>query len=82
MNAAANAEVITKRKVTMRNVVAVDGGTQEHTAVDYVRPDFLEEYVADARARWQSVVVSDKPDAGPGGYAGDTTVPDFATNTI
>lgn len=72
-------ERITKRKVTMRSSVALpptedhpDGGVATHEAVDYVRPDFLDAYVADARTRWQVVTVSDEPDAGPGGYEGDT----------
>jgi hypothetical protein len=66
---------ITKRRVTMTNVVAVPGGVGEHKAVDYVRPDFLDAYVADAKTRWQLVEVSDEPDAGPGGYDGQTHVP-------
>jgi hypothetical protein len=72
---------VTKRKVTMRtaNVVGYnDEGEPIVTssgAVDYVRPDFLEEYVADARTRWQDVTVSDEPDAGPGGYEGQTVIP-------
>ena len=70
---------ITKRKVTMRSaVLAADGETYVHEATDYVRPDFLDDYLADARNRWQVVTVSDEPDAGPGGYDGDTFVPDFA----
>ena len=75
-------EVITKRKVTMRNVVAVEpseqfpAGFAEHIATDYVRPDFLDAYVADAKTRWQSVVVSEEPDAGPAGYHGQTYVPE------
>lgn len=71
---------IDKRRVTMRNFVTTvdaDGAPQMHTheAVDYVRPDFLDAYVADAKTRWQSVTVSDEPDAGPGGYEGDTVIP-------
>lgn len=67
---------VTKRRVTMRSVsLSVDGVTLTHEAVDYVRPDHLDAYVADARTRWQSVVVSDEPDAGPGGYEGETSVP-------
>lgn len=67
---------ITKRRVTMRNFVAVSP-TEVHTheAVDYVTPDFLDAYVEDARLRWQSVEVSEEPDAGPGGYHGQTVVP-------
>jgi hypothetical protein len=69
---------ITKRRVTMRSVsLSPDGKTTlTHEAVDYVRPDHLEAYVADARTRWQSVEVSDEPDAGPGGYHGQTVAPD------
>lgn len=68
-------ERVTKRKVTMTNVFATAAGTQTQEAVDYVRPDLLDAYVTDARTRWQLVEVSDEPDAGPGGYDGDTTIP-------
>jgi hypothetical protein len=72
---------ITKRRVTMTNVVALpDGNTQTHVATDYVRPDFLDAYVADARKRWQLVEVSEEPDAGPGGYGGDTNIPEHILN--
>jgi hypothetical protein len=72
---------ITKRRVTCKSIVPAgfddDGQPQVHVheMVDYVRPDFLDAYVADARTRWQSVEVSDEPDAGPGGYDGDTVIP-------
>jgi hypothetical protein len=72
---------ITKRRVTMVTfvVTGVDAEgqpiVQRHEAVDYVRPDFLDAYVADAQTRWQSVTVSDEPDAGPAGYHGATHVP-------
>jgi hypothetical protein len=72
---------IDKRRVTMTSVVAAgldsDGNPviQTHQAVDFVRPDFLDAYVADARTKWQTVTVSDEPDAGPGGYHGQTHVP-------
>jgi hypothetical protein len=67
---------ITKRRVTMRSVsLAANGDTVVHEAVDYVRPDFLDAYVADASKRWQFVQVSEEPDAGPGGYHGQTHVP-------
>lgn len=68
---------ITKRKVTMKGVsLSADGqSVLHHEAIDYVRPDHLEAYVADARTRWQSVTVSDEPDAGPAGYYGQTAVP-------
>ena len=74
-------ETITKRRVTMTSIVAVPpspefpDGLAKHEAVDYVRPDFLDAYVADARNNWQSVVVSEEPDAGPAGYHGATHVP-------
>lgn len=68
---------VTKRRVTMRSVtLAADGAVVTTEATDYVRPDFLNEYVADARTRWQQVEVSDEPDAGPGGYEGQTAVPE------
>lgn len=74
---------VTKRRVTMQSLVAVppqeeggQPGVGVHKAVDYVRPDFLDAYVADARTKWQVVEVSDAPDAGPGGYDGPTFVPD------
>ena len=67
---------IDKRKVTMRNVtLTADGQTATLEATDYVRPDHLDAYVADARTRWQYVEVSEEPDAGPGGYHGQTAVP-------
>ncbi|MBD3783718.1 MAG: hypothetical protein IE926_12335 [Micrococcales bacterium] len=71
---------VTKRRVTMRNhtvVLEEDGSKKIVTSevVDYVRPDFLDAYVADARTRWADVQVSDEPDAGPGGYHGETHVP-------
>lgn len=67
---------ITKRKVTMKNVTLLPTGeTATMEATDYVRPDHLDAYVADARTRWQFVDVSDEPDAGPGGYGGATAVP-------
>ena len=64
---------ITKRKVTMRTAVALPNGkTALHEATDYVLPEDIDAYVADAQTRWQTVTVSDKPDAGPAGYDGDT----------
>ena len=51
-------------------------GTVEMQAVDYVLPEELDAYVADAATRWQSVIVSDVPDAGPGGYDGQTVLLD------
>lgn len=72
---------VDKRRVTMRSstLAGVDGEGRDvyrtMEAVDYVRPDFLDAYVADARTRWQVVEVSDEPDAGPAGYDGETHVP-------
>lgn len=72
---------VTKRRVTMTSYsTAVNPETGQvevlpTEAVDYVRPDFLDAYVADAKTRWQNVTVSDEPDAGPGGYDGQTHVP-------
>ena len=73
---------VTKRRVTMRNYVAKPplkpGGrpvVETHEAVDYVNPELLDAYVADARTRWAHVEVSDEPDAGPGGFHGQTAVP-------
>jgi len=73
---------ITKRRVTMTSYVVrppVEEGDEpqieRHEAVDFVREDFLDAYVADAKNRWQHVAVSDEPDAGPGGYDGETHIP-------
>ena len=69
-------ERVTKRRVTMRSAVPLPGGEYgELSATDYVLPEELDAYVADARTRWQHVEVSDEPDAGPGGYHGATHVP-------
>lgn len=85
---------IDKRRVTMVSVIAdptqtivdddgkVKVASITHTAVDYVRPDFLDAYVADARSKWQTVIVSDEPDAGPGGYHGQTHVPDHLNHPL
>lgn len=70
---------VTKRRVTMVNSIVSEEGdqvvTRTITAVDYVRPDFLAAYVADARTRWAVVAVSEEPDAGPAGYDGATYIP-------
>lgn len=67
---------IDKRRVVMRNVSLLPTGeTAIMEATDYVRPDFLEEYLSEARSRWQYVEVSEEPDAGPGGYEGQTHIP-------
>lgn len=67
---------VTKRRVTMRSaVMGSDGAVHTHEAVDFVRPDFLEAYLADVKAKWQFVEVSDEPDAGPAGYHGSTYIP-------
>lgn len=62
-----------KRCVTMRSVrLAADGTTLTEECVDYVPLSILNDYVADARTRWQYVTVGDTPDAGPGGDDGAT----------
>jgi hypothetical protein len=67
---------VTKRRVTMRSVqLGADGALQYRQAVDHVRPDLLDAYLAEYGPRWQHVEVSDEPDAGPGGYDGATYVP-------
>jgi hypothetical protein len=67
---------VTKRRVTMRSaVMGSDGAVHTHEAVDFVRPDFLDAYLADVRGSWQFVEVSDEPDAGPAGFDGPTFVP-------
>jgi hypothetical protein len=69
-------ERVTKRRVTCSSVVALPGGQVSKTVkVDFVRPDHLDAYVTDANQAWQLVEVSDVPDAGPGGWAGQTHVP-------
>lgn len=67
---------IDKRRVTMRNTIAVPGGTADEVATDYVREVHLAAYLADAAERWQVVEVSEEYDAGPGGYDGPTYVPE------
>jgi hypothetical protein len=74
MSKAATDPRITKRKVTMTTAFRRGGQTVVHEATDYVREDFLDAYVEEARTRWQDVVVGDY-DAGPGGYHGQTDVP-------
>ena len=73
---------ITKRKVTMKSTVLVGENEegqnlyQDFYAADYVKPEELEAYVADAKTRWQLVTVSEEPDAGPAGYHGQTVLMD------
>lgn len=73
---------ITKRKVTMTRYAFTgrtlkDGQpeTVKEVFTDHVRPDFLEAYLDARRPLFQTVEVSDEPDAGPGGYHGATHVP-------
>jgi hypothetical protein len=74
---------VTKRKVTLQSAtLAPDGNVYTTVMTDYVRPDFLDAYVADAQTRWQVVTVSDEPDAGPGGYHGETVVPENLTHEL
>ena len=65
---------VTKRRVTMTSLFATPSGPAKHEAVDYVLPEYLDAYVADAQTRWQVVLVSDELDAGPGGFDGQTVV--------
>ena len=78
-------ETITKRRVTMTNVAPIPGAKPDKDGrvasmasvyTDYVRPDFLDAYVEVARKKFQTVEVSEEPDAGPGGYHGATHVPE------
>lgn len=71
---------VTKRRVTMtrsrvlrRDEDGVLTATEE--AVDYVRPDFLDAYLAKRSADWDLIEVSEEPDAGPAGYEGATWIP-------
>ena len=67
--------VITKRKVTMKSITALPNGeTAEISCEDYVRPDFLDAYLADVRGKWQVVEVGDEPDEGPAGFDGPTFI--------
>ena len=78
----ADEPVITKYRVTMRNVRAVPptadnpAGIAEITATDYVPIEILDAYVADVSTKWAQVEVSEEPDAGPGGYHGATHIPE------
>lgn len=63
-------------QVTMRSIFALpNGDTATHEATDHVATADLDAYVADARTRWQAVVVSDTPDPGPGGADGAYVAP-------
>lgn len=78
---------IDKRCVTMTTYVTVQGVDGEpfidkREAKDYVRPDFLDAYVADAKTRWDRVEVSEQPDAGPAGYDGQTHIPDALSHPL
>jgi hypothetical protein len=74
------ADRVEKREVKMQSgVLQADGSTQIHTATDFVPTDILDEYVNDARTRWQvvEVVNPDKHNPGPGGDQGETKRPKF-----
>jgi hypothetical protein len=75
--APAKAPRVEKRKVTMKSAVILsDGTTGQVTAEDFVPVEYLDEYIADAQTRWQSVTVNrDKHDPGPGGDDGPTNKP-------
>ena len=40
-------------------VIGADGNPYTITTTDYVRPDHLDAYVADARTRWQIITIDD-----------------------
>lgn len=79
---------VTKRRVVLVNSAFVGTGPdgrdlyQRTEMTDYVLDDVrdgvnvLEAYLAAARQAWQSVTVSDEYDAGPGGFHGQTHIPD------
>ena len=77
--------VVTKRRVTGVGAPKVVGVNEDGTVIttagpsftDYVRPDHLDAYVADAEARGWFITVSAEPDAGPNGYHGPTHVPAY-----
>lgn len=51
--------VVQKREVIMRNAFLTDSGDVViHEAIDYVPVEGLEEYIVDAKERWQSVTYS------------------------
>lgn len=65
-----------KRKVTMQSAILnADGTTAILTAEDFVPLDILDDYMADARTRWQQVTAGNKHDSGPGGDNGPTVRP-------
>lgn len=52
----------------MTNMAVSEGGHSAiHEATDYVPVNILDDYVADARTRWQVVTVGGVHDAGPAG---------------
>lgn len=57
--------IVEKRRVTMLS-------EQGHRAIDFVPLAYLEAYVADARTRWDRVIVGHVHDSGPGGDHGPT----------
>jgi hypothetical protein len=71
---------VTKRRVTAQSaVMGQDGNVYTLTRVDYVPDDdrnVLDAYLANLRETWQVVEVSEEYDAGPGGYHGQTVIPE------
>jgi len=69
-----------RRKVTLTNYAFAgndeDGQPlfQKHEATDYVAVEHIDDYVADAKTRWASVVVGDETDHGPDGAKGRYSV--------
>lgn len=68
-----------RRKITMKSKgLAPDGITDLlYEASDYVDIEHIDAYVADARRRWQAVIVGDEIDHGPGGEDGEYVVHEF-----
>jgi hypothetical protein len=66
-----------RRKVTMISFFAdpVTGMAIKHEAIDFVGVDDVDAYVADARTRWQSVIVGTSNEHGPGGDKGHYALP-------
>lgn len=63
--------MVDRRKITMTSISAgPNGSVLTHEATDYVDVEHIDEYVADAQTRWQSVTVGDEPDDGPAGPEG------------
>lgn len=76
--------MIEKREVVMHNPghghFAKDYVPIVITAKDGSERDFLSRYVADAKTRWQSVIVGETHHSGPAGDDGHTHYPEHLVN--